>query len=235
MAKIEPQRHRDKNSKTFSVPPCLCGVYFLGFLNMRPHNLTMCQSAVQSIFVEVRPDALLNLAKLILHKGMEDEVADEGLLMPTEELLEADGLRLATPIHWNLTVRSTGSDEYLLEGHTTTTALVECRRCLTEVNSDLATEFYYQMVYKPGPAELKLLETNDENDETLIFGKPQVDFANLITQLMAIELPLTVLCKEDCKGLSPDGVNLNEHPEAAPKIEEPVSESPFAGLKDIKL
>lgn len=186
--------------------------------------------------MEVRSDALLNLAKLLLHNGLDDEVTDEGLLMPTSELLEADGLRLDKPIHWQLTVRSTGGDDdFLLEGHATTTAIVECRRCLTHVPTEIATEFYYPMVYKPGPAELKLLETNDENDETLVFGKPQVDFANLITQLLAMELPLTVLCKEDCKGLSPEGINLNEHPEAAPKQEEVASESPFAALKDIKL
>ncbi len=186
--------------------------------------------------MEVRPDALLNLAKLLLRNSHEDEVTAEGLLMPTADLLEADGLRLATPIHWNLTVRNTGGDDhYLLEGHATATALMECRRCLTDVETEVATEFYYQMVYKPGPAELKLLETNDEDDETIVFGKPQVDFATLITQLVAIELPLTVLCKEECKGLSPDGINLNDHPEAAPVPEEPVSESPFAALKDIKL
>jgi uncharacterized protein len=188
------------------------------------------------VFVEVRPDALLNLAKLLLRNGRDDEISEEGLLMPTDELLSADGLRLDTPIHWDLIVRSTGGDDgYLLEGHATTTAVIECRRCLTDVKTDLATEFFYPMVYKPGPAELKLRETNDDDDETLLFGKPQVDFAALITQLMALELPLTVLCKEDCKGLSPDGINLNDHPEAAPKVEEPVSESPFAALKDIKL
>lgn len=196
----------------------------------------MCQSAVQFIFVEVLGNATLNLAKLLLHNGQEYEVDDEGLLMPSEVLLEADGLRLAKPIHWQLTVRSTGGDDdFLLEGHATTTAIVECRRCLTEVQTEIATEFFYPMMYKPGPAELKLLETNDENDETLLFGKPQVDFAELITQLLAMELPLTVLCKEDCKGLSPEGVNLNEHPEAEKPIEEVEPESPFAALKDMKL
>jgi uncharacterized protein len=186
--------------------------------------------------VEARSNALLNLAKLLLHKGMEDEIEEEGLLMPNDEMLEADGLRLAEPIHWNLIVRSTGGeDNFLLEGHATGTALLECRRCLTDVLTEISTEFFYPMIYKPGPAELKLLETNDENDETLLFGKPQVDFAALITQLFAIELPLTALCKEDCKGLSPDGINLNDHPEAAPVQEEVVVESPFAALKDIKL
>jgi uncharacterized protein len=195
-----------------------------------------CLNALDYKLVEIRDTATLNLAKLILQNGQDFEVEDEGLLMPSNELLEADGLRLSQPIHWQLTVRETGGDgNFLLEGHATTTAIVECRRCLTDVPTEIATEFYYPMIYKPGPAALKLLETNDEEDETIIFGKPQVDFAELITQLLAIELPLTTLCKEDCQGLSPEGINLNDHPEAAPVPEEKEPESPFAALKDLKL
>jgi uncharacterized protein len=205
-------------------------------MELSAHHLIDSRDTVQFIVMEVRSDALLNLAKLLLHNGIDDELSEEGLFMPTDELLEADGLRLDKPVHWHITVRSTGGDDdFLLEGHATTTAVLECRRCLTDVTIDIATEFFYPMVYKPGPAELKLRETNDEDDETLLFGKPQVDFANLITQLLAMELPLTVLCKEDCKGLSSEGVNLNDHPEAATPSEEPVTESPFAALKDIKL
>jgi uncharacterized protein len=193
-------------------------------------------NALHYKIVEIRDSATLNLAKLILQNGQDFEVEDQGLLMPSNELLEADGLRLKEPIHWQLTVRDTGGDgNFLLEGHATTTAIVECRRCLTDVPTEIATEFYYPMIYRPGPAELKLLETNDEEDETLLFGKPQVDFAEIITQLVALELPLTVLCKEDCKGLSPEGVNLNEHPEAEKKLEEAEPDSPFAALKDLKL
>jgi uncharacterized protein len=187
--------------------------------------------------METRSDARLNLAKLLLHNGEEYEEEGQGLLMPSSEVLEADALQLVGPIGWELIVRSTGGDDdYVLEGHASATALLECRRCLTDVVTPISTEFFYPMLYKPGPAELKLLETSDEEDEILVFGKPQVDFANLITQLLAIELPLTGLCKEDCKGLSPEGINLNEHPELTPELLElETKESPFATLKDLKL
>lgn len=179
-------------------------------------------------------EATLNLAKLLLHSGEEYEEEGAGLLMPPQAMLEEDNLRLAEPIVWELIVRSTGGDDdYVLEGHASATALMECRRCLSDVITPITTDFFYPMLYKPGPPGLKLLENGDEEDEILVFGRPQVDFTSLITQLLAIELPLTALCKEDCKGLSPEGINLNEHPELlpqAPTLED--KPSPFAKLKD---
>jgi uncharacterized protein len=186
--------------------------------------------------MEISSEATLNLAKLLLHNGEEYEEEGSGLLMPSDDMLEADNLRLAEPIEWELIVRSTGGDDdYVVEGHASAVARLECRRCLSEVPTPISTDFFYPMIYKPGPPTLKLLENGDEEDEMLVFGKPQVDFTSLITQLLAIELPLTVLCQEDCKGLSPEGVNLNEHPELiqdAPKEEKP---SPFEQLKDFEV
>jgi len=69
-----------------------------------------------------------------------------------------------------------------------------------------------------------------------VFGAPEVDFAAFLTQMIAIEQPLTVLCKPDCLGLNEEGVNLNEHPELVPEaVEDETPESPFAALRDIDL
>ncbi len=183
-----------------------------------------------------RQDAILNLASLLKQDPEAGgEVEGDGLLMPEDALLEADGLRLAEPLEWHLSVRSTGGDDdYLLMGDVLGTAVQECRRCLTDVATTLRTDLVYPMAYKAGSGNLTLKESEDE-DDVLIFGKPEVDFATLLTQIFAIDLPLTVLCKEDCKGLSIDGVNLNDHPEheAAVRVEQP--ESPFAALKDLDL
>ena len=161
----------------------------------------------------------------------------EGLLMPSEDLLEADGLRLAEPIAWDLTVSSTGGDDdFILEGSAEGVAVMECRRCLDDVPVELSTNFIYPMMYRPGKEGLTLIETEGDEEDTLVFGKPEVDFAELIAQVFAIDLPLTALCKEDCKGLSSDGVNLNEHPELAdaqPQQQE--TPSPFAALKDFEV
>ncbi|MFN2323969.1 MAG: hypothetical protein ABR510_13560, partial [Trueperaceae bacterium] len=59
-----------------------------------------------------RRDASINLTALLRRApGSDDEVADEGLLEPTADLLAADGLRLAAPLAWSLTVTRIGGDQ----------------------------------------------------------------------------------------------------------------------------
>lgn len=193
-----------------------------------------------------RQDATLNLAQLLKHDpDLDDEVSGSGLLMPSADLQKADGLRLAEPLEWHLTVRATGGDDDLiLMGEVSGKAVQECRRCLTDVETLLHTDLLYPMVFRPGRkqegrkgAQLTLQEER-EDDDVLVFNHPEVDFAPLLTQVFAIELPLTALCKEDCKGLSVDGVNLNDHPEheaAQPAAERSDKPSPFAALKDLEL
>ena len=183
-------------------------------------------------------DATLNLAALLkLDPELGEEVSGEGELTPSDALLEADGLRLAGPLYWDLTVRATGGDDYILTGSVSGPVVQECRRCLTEVETSVRSSLIYPMLYRPkkGGEVLKLLE-NDNEDDVLVFSQPAVDFAPLLVQAFAIESPLTVLCKEDCRGLSLDGVNLNDHPEhAAPVETDKRNPSPFESLKDIEL
>lgn len=162
-------------------------------------------------------DAILNLSSLLHHSpGSELEVEAEGLLEPTEDLLQADGLSLAEPLEWNVRVfNAGGDDDFIVDGSVSGVAVLDCRRCLTRVEVDVETEFVYPMLYRPSELPMTLDELDDAEEERLVFGNPQVDFAPLLTQLFAIEVPLTAVCKPDCLGLDEDGVNLNEHPERA--------------------
>jgi uncharacterized protein len=184
------------------------------------------------------PFALLNLASLLNQDASIYEIESEGQLLPEKAQLEADGIRLNEALEYRLIVRGTGGDDdFILEGHVSGTALLECRRCLDEVATKASSSFVYPMMYKPGTEGLRLADDDSEEDDVLIFGQPEVDFAELLTQLFAIELPLTVLCRDDCKGLSVDGVNLNHHPDHQTTVSQVslVKESPFAILKDIEL
>ncbi len=179
-------------------------------------------------------DATLNLASLLKTspaRGGEDEVSGEGLLQPSAALLEHSGITLAGPLDWQLTVRRAGGEnDFLLDGEVSGTVVLECRRCLTEVEADVAADLLYAMAYRASVKGLKLTE-DAESGEILLFGQPEVDFAELLTEVLAVDLPLAVLCQEECRGLSEAGVNLNEHPEAAgDEGRENEQESPFKSL-----
>lgn len=185
-----------------------------------------------------RDDALLNVARLLSQSSVDTaEVAGEGLLAPSESELQAGGLRLQGPLAWRVTVRNTGGDDdFITEGEVEGMALMECRRCLTDVATPVHAEFLYPMVYDPAQAEgLALLEALGGEEDRIAFNDPEVDFAPLLTQVFAIDLPLTALCDEACRGLSVDGVNLNEHPEHRPPQADQEETSPFAVLKDLDL
>ncbi|MFN2322923.1 MAG: DUF177 domain-containing protein [Trueperaceae bacterium] len=187
-----------------------------------------------------RRDALVNLTSLLRSaRGSDDEVVEEGLLEPGEEAQIADDVVLADPLEWSLTVRRTGGEDedFLVDGSVRGTAVLPCRRCLTDARADVEAEFVYLMRHRHSddPA-IVLAEDDDVAEDVLEFGQPVVDFAPLLRQVFAIDVPLTALCREDCKGLSLDGVNLNEHPEAAtPADQRARTPSPFAALEDLKV
>lgn len=187
-----------------------------------------------------RRDAILNLASLLNRApGSPDEVTGEGLLQPDQELLDADGLELRQPLAWSLRVfNAGGDDDFVVEGEVHGTAVLECRRCLTEVPTEAAASFVLPMHYVGDEGGLRLDEFGEDDEERLLFGRPDVDFGPYLAQVFAIELPLTVLCREECKGLSLDGVNLNEHPDHvadAERAHEDDRASPFDALKDFDL
>ena len=185
----------------------------------------------------VSPTAEINLSALLSHApGADDEVSQEGLLAPEQDLLDAFGLTLLEPLTWEVTVRSTGGDDdFIAAGSVGGVAEIECRRCLEPTRVEANGSFVLQMAYDPAQEENLDLVENEEEDELLVFSEPTVDFGAFLAQLFAIELPLTALCRDECRGLSIDGVNLNEHPEHRAPERQAEEESPFAALKDLDL
>ncbi len=184
-----------------------------------------------------RRDATLNLTALLRHSpGAEADVWGEDALVPPDELLDADGLRLQGPLAWSLHVVNTGGDDdFVVTGEVKGTVVLECRRCLVDVPTHVASSFVYPMRYHAGESTEVRLVDDDSDEDVLEFAQPLADFAALLTQVFAIDQPLTVLCRPDCRGLAVDGVNLNEHPDHVPETREQEKPSPFARLEDIDL
>ena len=71
-----------------------------------------------------------------------------------------------------------------------------------------------------------------EDPDQYVFEASSIDLTDAIRDALTLELPLRVLCKEDCKGLCPKcGVNLNTGSCSCPKgTGKP---NPFEALKSI--
>jgi len=82
------------------------------------------------------------------------------------------------------------------------TLLSECGRCLTDFPQPLEIDF----------TELYAFSQNSVTEANLRLPENgQINLAPLVREYMILEIPITMLCRADCKGLCPVcGENLNE-------------------------
>lgn len=78
-----------------------------------------------------------------------------------------------------------------------------CARCMTAIQKELSSSI---------KKEIALKETlqNEDNDDYIICTDSQLELDEVLSELMYLELPSKLLCREDCKGLCPKcGADLN--------------------------
>lgn len=76
-----------------------------------------------------------------------------------------------------------------------------CDRCLEIVNFEENLEY-----------DAKLVDNKDDSEDmyTVMLDSKKLDIEKLISELIYLNLPTKVLCKEDCRGICPKcGKNLN--------------------------
>jgi uncharacterized protein len=89
----------------------------------------------------------------------------------------------------------------LVQGEFTGQVPGECVRCLTEINHILNTEFSELYAFdRRSTTEANLLLREDGN----------IELEPILREYMLLEVPISSVCREDCKGLCPIcGENLN--------------------------
>ena len=107
------------------------------------------------------------------------------------------------------TVRPAG-DHFLVDGRTSAAGKLGCGRCLEPVGWEMDAAFDLEIALReaaPLDPELAL----DEADlDLVILDEPQLDLEQLAMEQIELELPIRVLCKEECAGLCPRcGANRN--------------------------
>jgi uncharacterized protein len=73
-----------------------------------------------------------------------------------------------------------------------------CDRCLEAVALPLSSKINTVLTY------------NESKDDSVYISNGKIDLIKTAYDALALEIPIKVLCKEDCKGLCPNcGANLN--------------------------
>ncbi len=126
----------------------------------------------------------------------------------------------------------------IVNGNVRTGIIHPCDRCLVDVRVPIDGKV--EALYLPRERMPKKLEKSVEltDLENVFYYDSRDEFIDLeerVIEAIVIEVPLKVLCKEDCKGLCPYcGINLNEHPDHKCKEADEGENSPFAILKKLK-
>lgn len=105
----------------------------------------------------------------------------------------------------SITFTNIGTGKILVQGGMQLTLVIPCDRCLEDVTVPLTIEFTHQIV-SPEREEA----VSKEEEQGFMSGY-QLDTEVLINSEILINMPVKVLCREDCKGICKNcGQNLNK-------------------------
>ena len=125
----------------------------------------------------------------------------EDLVLGRDQL---DATRVAGPVKVRLegTVRP-AAGRFLVDGHGTAAGKVNCARCLKPVAWRMNSAFTLELaLVETAPLESDL--ALDEGDLDVVFiEEPVLDLEELAVEQVMLELPMRVLCNDDCAGLCP--------------------------------
>jgi uncharacterized protein len=86
---------------------------------------------------------------------------------------------------------------------------IDCSRCLKRASLPIGGDFAYTLI--PAKAETREdLELTPEELEISYYQGDFIDLAPIICEQIILQIPMKMLCSEDCKGLCPHcGINFN--------------------------
>jgi uncharacterized protein len=141
-----------------------------------------------------------------------------GELSPDDPAFDGLDLNLVGPVSVSGQLQATGPDEYLWRGRVHGTMHGECRRCLTDVRTDVDIDVQ-AAVFSSDP------EAADDPDfYPLLERASHIDVRDVVREELVLAAPTRLLlCRDDCAGLCLGcGADLNAGPCGCSAPAEPV-------------
>lgn len=125
----------------------------------------------------------------------------------------------------SLTMTNIGIGRALVEGRFDAALTIPCDRCLQDVEVPVAVSFAYQVVSPD-----REIDASEEEEQNFMSGY-ELDSEALINNEILMNMPVKVLCREECRGICPVcGQNLNEGECGCDRF---VPDPRMAAIKDI--
>jgi uncharacterized protein len=166
------------------------------------------------------------------------EIPDEGLVVsqaiPDDLLkdalegLEPDLAQSGGGIELTLTRART---DVIVSGRVSAALLLACQACLKP--AALTVRAPLNAVYVEGDENEPSEDDDLDAEDVLQYDGEVVDLRPMIREQLILSLPMSVRCKDDCKGLCPVCGGDRNLKDCGHKVE--LEESPFAALKSLKL
>jgi uncharacterized protein len=117
--------------------------------------------------------------------------------LPQDQIIDIPNVDLSGAVKVSGSVTLTGDHSAYIEGEVVFTLKGDCTRCLAETEKEYFVEF----------AEA----VSSDDTEGYPVKNDTVDLSKIVDDPVAMNLPVSFLCKEDCRGLCPScGTNLND-------------------------
>jgi uncharacterized protein len=169
---------------------------------------------------------LYNVAQLMkasIGATLEADIHEEGIQLDED-------LKVIGPIDGHVRIRRTNQG-LLVDGWVDLTLQLECNRCLKEFEHPMHITFMEQFHPTVDVFTGVSLPPIEDEDIFPIDAHHQVDLTEAIRQHVLLDIPMAMLCKEDCAGLcSQCGKDLNLGP---CDCEPEVADSRFSVLQQL--
>jgi uncharacterized protein len=106
---------------------------------------------------------------------------------------------LTEDIHGEISVARI-EDSLLVRGSASTEVQLECHRCLSTFNRPVKVRFKQEYAGKPVDDQMPIVDGI-------------IDLAPLIEQEIILNLPIKILCRPDCPGITDAGADYINHPD----------------------
>jgi uncharacterized protein len=121
----------------------------------------------------------------------------------------ADDLKLAQPINGEVRLSRTGRS-VLARAHLTTAIEGYCSRCLTAIVAPIDVDIEEEALPSIDIDTGLPVDVEQEPDALRLDDHHELDLAEPVREAISLAEPITLLCREECRGLCPTcGVDLN--------------------------